>query len=236
MLHFDTVSVTLLEIIRRISGQPELSAFRLVGGTALSLYLGHRISIDADFFTDRAFDKKEVEMFLVRLLPGIMKVNETAYGFTWVYEGVKIDFYDWKVPFLYPAVEEDHIRLASIEDVAAYKLDAIVGRKAEKDYWDVAELLMRFSLAEMLGLYQKKFPYNSPRIVLDHLSVVGSLSPGPGVVLLNSGSWEQVTRTIDTAITGYFGENQEKKERLLRERDERFEAMLAGRKKDRLQN
>ncbi len=51
MLHFQTVAPTLLKIIQTISAEPFFQSFRLVGGTALSLQLGHRMSVDADFFS-----------------------------------------------------------------------------------------------------------------------------------------------------------------------------------------
>lgn len=50
MLHLETVSPALLKIIKAVSDEPMFQDFRLVGGTALSLQLGHRTSVDAEFF------------------------------------------------------------------------------------------------------------------------------------------------------------------------------------------
>lgn len=119
MLYLETVSDGLATLIRLVCANPAFDQFRLVGGTALSLYYGHRISVDADFFTDKSFDKHMLDYELVQAVPGIIKVNESQYGSTWVTNSVKVDFYDWKVPFIKSPVLEDGFRLASIDDIAA---------------------------------------------------------------------------------------------------------------------
>lgn len=76
MLHLAAVSSELLALIQTVCAGEVFAAFRLVGGTALSLYLGHRQSTGADFFTDRAFDKKIIEQELLRLYPDALKLSE----------------------------------------------------------------------------------------------------------------------------------------------------------------
>ena len=51
-LYYDTVSTPLLSILRRLMSAEVLNDFRLVGGTALALQRGHRMSVDIDLFTD----------------------------------------------------------------------------------------------------------------------------------------------------------------------------------------
>jgi predicted nucleotidyltransferase component of viral defense system len=231
MLHLETVSDELRTLIQAVCQQPKLTAFRLVGGTALSLYMGHRISVDADFFTDRSFDKRQVEQTLVDQFPGIMKVQEAAYGFTWVYQQLKIDFYDWKVPFLkLPHIEHD-MRLASPEDIAAYKLDAIVGRKTEKDYRDVAELLTHYSLSEMLGFYKEKYPYNNPKLVVDHLAAVQHVQAEETLLLLKEQPWANVETAILSSLNHYVNELLSQKEKVDKQRDERLMELLMRKNK-----
>jgi hypothetical protein len=232
MLHLNTVSITLLEIIQRVSQKEEFSPFRLVGGTALSLYLGHRISIDADFFTEKPFDKKLIESYLVEIFPSAIKVSETTYGFTWVYENVKMDLYDWKVPFINPPFEESSMRLASIEDIAAYKLEAIVGRKTEKDFRDVAELLSHFSFSQLLEFYRKKYPYSDLKVVLENLAGFNHVPQEPDIVLFKEQSWFQVQQIISNAMKNYFDELNQKKERDLQEREERIRQILSRKNKE----
>lgn len=67
MLHEETVERETLALIRRLSGDDFLKNFVLVGGTALSLQLGHRKSIDIDLFTPRPFIADSVVKHLVTM-------------------------------------------------------------------------------------------------------------------------------------------------------------------------
>ena len=231
MLHLETVSGSLQTLIQRVCQQRELQDFRLVGGTALSLFMGHRISVDADFFTDHSFDKRVVEQTLVEQLPGIMKVQEAAYGFTWVYQQLKIDFYDWKVPFLKPAYIEHEMRLASLDDIAAYKLDAVVGRKTEKDFRDVAELLTHFSLSEMIGFYKEKYPYNNPKLVLDHLAAVQHVRADETLILVKAKPWSTVEALILSTLKQYVDELLVQKQQANEQRDAKLNELLKRKNK-----
>lgn len=54
-LHYNTISPNLLSTLRKFMQDKTFKEFRLVGGTALALQLGHRISVDIDLFTDREY-------------------------------------------------------------------------------------------------------------------------------------------------------------------------------------
>ncbi len=56
MLHKETVEASTLDLIYRLMADEDLNEFNLVGGTALALMVGHRISVDIDLFTDNPFD------------------------------------------------------------------------------------------------------------------------------------------------------------------------------------
>jgi len=60
MLHQETVTAATLDLIRKLQTDPEFDQFYLVGGTALSLQIGHRKSIDIDFFTRSSFETKDL--------------------------------------------------------------------------------------------------------------------------------------------------------------------------------
>ncbi|MBS1488198.1 MAG: nucleotidyl transferase AbiEii/AbiGii toxin family protein, partial [Bacteroidetes bacterium] len=69
-LHTDTVSKNTLDVLQKLMLDKKLSSFILVGGTALSLQIGHRMSIDIDLFSAIAFDK-----------PVLLKYMQTTYGY-----------------------------------------------------------------------------------------------------------------------------------------------------------
>ena len=161
MLSFQTVEPHTLELLRSLMAMPSLSGLRLVGGTSLALQFGHRNSVDLDFFgslDDTLFTFREC-------LEGIGHVNvikETKSIRIYNIDGVKIDFVDYsRYPWLADAVEEEGLILASPRDIAAMKVNAIEGRGTRKDFVDIYFLLQHYSLDEILGFYQEKYPEHS---------------------------------------------------------------------------
>ncbi|MBT1710614.1 nucleotidyl transferase AbiEii/AbiGii toxin family protein [Fulvivirgaceae bacterium PWU5] len=70
MLHSETVTSDLLSIAQQLCDNPRLNMFRIVGGTAISLHLGHRKSVDIDFFTCEKVNKRELLLTLRDMFPG----------------------------------------------------------------------------------------------------------------------------------------------------------------------
>jgi predicted nucleotidyltransferase component of viral defense system len=133
-----------------------LKDFRLVGGTALSLMLGHRRSIDIDMFT-ATYTKSDVLLQTMRKYYPRTEIRDIAFGIQ-MYLKVPGSKHELKVDlmcneeYIRPFFEEEGIRIAHIADIAAMKLEAITTRKEKKDYWDIAEILGKYSLQEITGL------------------------------------------------------------------------------------
>jgi Nucleotidyl transferase AbiEii toxin, Type IV TA system len=204
MLHIETVTPTLLNLIKVICAEPFFQQFRLVGGTALSLDLGHRMSVDADFFTNEPFDQAEATQILGKTLSNFIMLKSSAHGFAAASQGVKIDMYTWGVPFLLPVVEIDGIRKADIRDIAALKLEAIIQRKEEKDFRDVHALLQHFSLAELIAFFKDRYPHQNPKMLTDHLLAATFVERDLTIRLLNDLSWEQVGNDIENKVKAYY--------------------------------
>jgi len=133
-----------------------LNNFYLVGGTALTLWIGHRKSVDLDFFIHQDFDSQSVAFALEKEFDA--KSIETGKNLVRCFvSGVKIEFISHQYSLLKEPVIIDNLRLASIEDLAAFKLNAVVNRGSKKDFWDIAYLLNQFKLNEMLGFYSQKY-------------------------------------------------------------------------------
>lgn len=150
----------------------EFAAFRLVGRTSLALQIGHRISIDVDFFTDKEFDSRELQLLLASLYPGVEIIWQGRNGFSAVVNGVKTDVMNWRVPFTKSAVTIDSIRLMDKVEIVAMKLDAITTRKEKKDFVDLFFLLQSCSLSEMLHLFREKYPFLDYKFVLESLNAI----------------------------------------------------------------
>lgn len=132
MLYWNTVSPLLESILRDLMQQPAFSCFRLVGGTALSLHLGHRMSVDIDLFTDAQYDSVDfavLEAYLSATYPYFSKSAHGLVGMGCSYlvgnaedDSVKVDVY-YTDDFIQPAHTEDGIRLATVDEIAAMKMD-----------------------------------------------------------------------------------------------------------------
>jgi len=160
MLFKETVTPSTLDILHLLFSLEELSDFELVGGTALSLQMGHRISIDIDLFCQKTFETRELkETILVNFRNHELSFDyETKNTLVGSIDQIKVDF----IRHAYPKVKEtkivDGIRLCSKEDLAAMKIGVITDNGSRmKDFVDLYYLLQAFSLKEIIGFYEKKY-------------------------------------------------------------------------------
>src|SRR5665213_147519 len=98
MLYYKTVSPNLLMILKRLMSFSELDKFRLVGGTSLALQVGHRKSIDIDFFCEKEFDNKHLQFFLQKNFENFVLDWQNTEGFVVRIDDVKVDFFSWHIP------------------------------------------------------------------------------------------------------------------------------------------
>lgn len=160
MLLYQTVESHTLELLKKLSHESFLSEARLVGGTALALQYGHRISIDLDFFGNIEDDNETIKETLTHI-GKLSVIKESKNIKIYLLDGIKIDFVNYRYNWLDLAIEEDGIRLASPKDIAAMKINAIEGRGTKKDFIDVYFLLQHYSLEDILNFYADKYPENS---------------------------------------------------------------------------
>lgn len=179
MLHKEPfiISPKTFELVQSLQSMPELAGFYLVGGTALSIQLGHRNSIDIDLFTQHDFD----EQFILDSLSQkyefneIFRRNNSIIGFI---DDIKVDFICHAYPFVKDPITEEGITYLSQEDIAAMKLNAIAGSGQRlKDFIDVYFLLESLSVNEMLECYTIKYPNSNPLIALKAISYFNDIDP-----------------------------------------------------------
>lgn len=162
MLQTATVASSTLGLLGRLQAEPLLCSTRLVGGTALSLQIGHRVSDDLDLFSVAPLDGMAVQRMLVDkygFVPTIIEDN-MLIGFI---QGVKIDVIYHPFPWLEKAIEEDGFRVATKKDIAAMKMHAIINSgKRPKDFVDIAFLSMHFSYNDIKRLLLRRYPAYDP--------------------------------------------------------------------------
>jgi hypothetical protein len=185
-------------------GLPELRSFSLVGGTALSLQYGHRSSVDLDLFYHEDFDFDIV----IRNLQKIYKYRftfmpqPTGIGIFSFIDQIKVDIIRYPHPLIEGITEMEGIRMYSIADISAMKIQAILGRAKKKDFWDLYELLQHFSLQQLMEWHQQKYPSQIMAISIPHAityfaEAEGSESP----VSLKNQNWETVKKGIQKSVS-----------------------------------
>lgn len=191
----------------------ELDSFRLVGGTSLSLQLGHRESVDIDMFTDAAYgtiDFKHIDILMNQFFgweqTGVgenIGMGKTYYVGSDNAEQIKVDLF-YTDSFVFPIKHYKGIRVAQLEEITAMKLDVVGRAGRKKDFWDLHELLNHFSISQMLDFYIKRYPYNFTkegivRKLTDFSAADNDFNP----ICLKSKYWELIKIDIEEAVTNY---------------------------------
>lgn len=167
MLYFNTVNELLKSILIKLMAAKEFSQFRLVGGTALSLQIGHRESIDIDLFSDVDYGTlnfNEIEDFLKSNFKYVDFLDvPSAMGKAYFIgenkdNTVKLDVF-YTDTYIQPYIEEEGIRMATIEEIIAMKVDIIQRGGRKKDFWDLHALLDSYSITQMIELHEQRYPY-----------------------------------------------------------------------------
>ena len=169
---------TTLELLKKLQRLPVLEQTRLVGGTALALQLGHRKSIDLDFFGTVDCEAE----YLRESIAGIASLTilkESPHIHIYIVDGIKVDIVNYKYPWLDDVVLEQGLRLASVSDIAAMKITAIIGRGTKKDFIDIAFLLHHFSLEEILHFYAAKYNDSSVFMAMKSLAYFDDAEADP---------------------------------------------------------
>ena len=176
-LFYNTVNPILKSSLETLMVSDIFKGFRLVGGTSLSLQLGHRISIDIDLFSDIEYgsiDFEAIENFLTSKF-NYLDFNSDlipAFGKSYTIgdnkdNSVKLDIF-YTDPFITNEIVIDNIRLASIDEIIAMKIDVIQRGGRKKDFWDLHELLDKYDISEMIKLHEKRYPYSHDPILIHH--------------------------------------------------------------------
>ena len=170
-------SPLLPDCLYKIMASKAFDDLYLVGGTALALQRGHRISIDIDMFSNALYGEMktgEIKKALVEMFPyveNLDRLDETLMVYS-LFVGnssddcVKLDICYDENP-IFPLVHIEGIRMVSEKDIAAMKLNAIAqNRQRKKDFWDIHDLLETYSIEDMVSFALKRFPWS---LTLDNI-------------------------------------------------------------------
>ena len=138
-LHLETISEKMQNVAKLIYENCDKD-FYLAGGTALALYMGHRKSIDLDYFTARPINTQKLTENLKEIFKNLsFQVSFEEKNTLWCQiDGVKVSFISRFEKLSEPVVEKGYLRLVSLKDITLMKLSAICSREEYKDYFDLA--------------------------------------------------------------------------------------------------
>jgi predicted nucleotidyltransferase component of viral defense system len=207
MLQYRTVEPRTLELLKELMQLPELNDFYLVGGTALSLYYGHRMSIDLDLFADKDFQNETIIATLEKKFSNFTYSNPyNPVGIFGFIGNIKVDFVrHHRYQLIDTPTVENGIRLFSRRDIMAMKVAAILKRGVRKDFWDIAELLQHYTIEDLINSYNAKYPNQQllisiPQALIYFADAENSEDP----VSLKNQTWTTIKKQIQQKVNAYL--------------------------------
>lgn len=213
MLHYNTVNDLLKNSLLILMNAPIFENFRLVGGTALSLQIGHRESIDIDLFSDADygsinFDK--IEIFLKDTFNYVDSLNvQRAMGKAYFVgedeaNTIKLDIF-YTDAFIQPFLEVDGIRMATIEEIIAMKVDVIQRFGRKKDFWDLHDLLDSYSISQMIDLHEQRYPYTHDKdLIIQNFTIFDQADDDLTPICFKGRYWEFLKEDFEEVINNNF--------------------------------
>jgi Nucleotidyl transferase AbiEii toxin, Type IV TA system len=227
MMHKEAATPELMEVLVRLMKVNELKDFRLVGGTALALQFGHRLSVDIELFAGGRIDVSKLPIIVQESFGDEFKlINKMQNGINGLIRNVKIDLIDWKVPFANDPIYLEGIRMATPHDIFAYKCEAIMDRKAEKDFCDIAMLMEHFDLSSLLETFRMRYPYISSGAIFPFLLKPEIIVRDKSIRLLNENSFEKYVEVVRRKLFDYEQQIQNKKKQGQEDRMNQLQALV----------
>jgi predicted nucleotidyltransferase component of viral defense system len=186
---------------------PSLKSFSLVGGTALALRYGHRSSLDLDLFYHEKFDQHQIIRDLRSEFEDkfVYKQEHTHFGIFCFINEVKVDFVHFPHLPIKPFETIEQIRFYSFADIAAMKIQAVLGRAKKKDFYDLHELLQHFSLQQIIDWHKQKYPSQMLAISIPHaITYFVDAEESETPVSFKKQTWEGIKKGISRAVSDYL--------------------------------
>lgn len=195
-LHWNTVTPAMRSVWDEFSKHPIADEFYLAGRTALALQLGHRLSVDLDFFSPTQSDIPTLTQIIQQALKGFSPVlADRSWGNLVLLAGdIRVGFYGYGYELVRPLLKIETFSLASVEDIGLMKLDALLARASRKDFHDLYSICQRVSLRELLNLAPLKYPYvrDFEAQAARHMTYFDRAEQEAPVPLIEQADWEQV--------------------------------------------
>ncbi len=182
--------------------------FHLAGGTALALRLGHRVSLDLDLFSAKNSLGAEQRQTLFDALKtsGPLNIKEAKDGTCHLnLGGTAVSLFHYDYATLCRPQSWLGLDIASLEEIAAMKLSAVLGRGSKKDFIDLYEICQQLGLNRVMATAGRKFPLHTdfPLQAARALLYFDDAEKEPMPRMLAAISWEDVKSYFEGMIPKY---------------------------------
>lgn len=179
-LHLKTITDTMQNVARVIFENLD-TGYYLAGGTALALCIGHRKSVDLDYFILKPIDTLALktrisEVFAQSKVEILFEQKNTLWC---TIDGVKVSFISRFDILLEPVQTADCFRIAGIKDITMMKLSAVCGREEYKDYFDLVCIAEQTDVRSWVSWWQEVYPEQDITSWVVALSAVDSVQKIP---------------------------------------------------------
>ncbi len=158
-IYWETITSQMRQVMTAFCRTEIGERFYLAGGTALALQIGHRRSVDLDFFSPTEDIPAVREALRSALAPFDPLLADASWGnLVFMAQGVRVGFYGYSYPMVAPFVLVEGVPLAGVEDIGLMKLDALQGRASRKDFYDLYVICQKISPRKLLDLASRKYP------------------------------------------------------------------------------
>ncbi|PIP27370.1 MAG: hypothetical protein COX30_02240 [Candidatus Moranbacteria bacterium CG23_combo_of_CG06-09_8_20_14_all_39_10] len=197
----ETINKRTKSVLAKIAKLDFVQNFYLAGGTALAIQLGHRESIDLDFFSREKFSAQKLKYELSKI--GKLAVDyEDEDTLNGTLDDVKVSFFYYGYAQSFDLVKYENIFLADERDIAAMKIDTISARGSKKDFVDIYFLMQRHSLSQLIGFFEEKYKnirYNKLHI-LKSLIYFADANDNPDPLMLMDFDWEKIKTFLEQEV------------------------------------
>ena len=203
-----TLYLKTSETLELIKKESFLEQFYLAGGTSLALQIGHRKSIDLDFFSKEKINVNKLLHELKTFKPTVIQQDEDTLDIE--INDTKVSFFRYKYPLINKLKHWNNIKLASINDIACMKLVAIGQRGTKKDFVDMYTILKdHLTFEELLNMFDKKYKdikYSKTHFLKSlNYFTEAELDAEPDYI--KNIEWEKVKKFFNKLSTNYLIDN-----------------------------
>ncbi len=202
--HWEALTPLTKDAFHLLGGLELIKNYYLAGGSGLALYFGHRFSVDLDFFSEDANAVGPVERSALRALlddPTLDITYDKDSTFVVTWRGVGIGFFRLNFyPLVRPTLMADNVPLASVEEIGAMKLAAIIDRGTRKDMVGLYFILRQvpldslFQVAAVKYAKVRSFPVSATR-ALSYFNDAESL---PMPQMIDKTPWSKMKKFLET--------------------------------------